>query len=204
MVYEHMNQPDSAILYGRKACEEFDRLPLPPKQSLLYPVLGNAYSDKNNYDSALFYFRTGISFSLKYHFETDAIDNYNGIADVYRAKGNLDSAAWYSKKILTGRPGKSYPIGLLKAANMLANIYESQNNPDSTLKYLRIAISLKDSLFNREKTIAIQNLTYKEQEKQKEIEAARLQLQNKFKLYFLMTGLIILLVVSGILLRHGG
>ena len=51
---------------------------------------------------------------------------------------------------------------LLKAANLLADIYELQKNADSSLKYLRIAINLKDSLFNREKTIAFQNVIFKD------------------------------------------
>ena len=51
---------------------------------------------------------------------------------------------------------------------MLTDIYESQNKPDSALKYFKLTIALKDSLFNREKTIAIQNLAFKEQEKQKD------------------------------------
>ena len=57
-------------------------------------------------------------------------------------------------------------------------------------------------MFNREKTIAIQNLTYKEQEKQKKSEASKIKLQNRFKIYFLLATLITILVIAGILLRN--
>ena len=97
---------------------------------------------------------------------------------------------------------KRYPLGLLKAANMLANIYGSQNKPDSALKYLRIAVAVKDSLFSREKTMAIQNLGFKEQEKQKEIEASELKYQNRLRMYALSGGLIALLIIAGILLKN--
>ena len=200
--FQSMNQPDSALLYARNAYLKIKGTQIPGEISLLFPILGNAFAGKANYDSALFYYTMGIPVAAKYNFGTDLIDNYNGIVKVYKAKGNLDSAEWYSKKILTVKMGRSYPIGLLKAANMLADIYQSKNKPDSTLKYLRIAISLKDSLFNREKTIAIQNLTYKEQEKQKEIEASKIKLQNRFKIYFLLATLITILVITGILLRN--
>ena len=85
---------------------------------------------------------------------------------------------------------------------MLTDIYESKNNPDSSLKYLRIAVDIKDSLFNREKMIAVQNLAFKEQEKQKAIEAATIKLRNQFILYALLAGLTALLIVAGILLRN--
>src|SRR5204863_6346802 len=129
------------------------------------------YAGKANFDSALFLYRNSISISLKYHLELyrlDLIQSYNGIAAVYKATKKFDSAAWYSKKVFSEKIEKSYPIGLLKAANMLADIYESQNKSDSSLKYLRIALNINDSLFSREKTMAIQSIAFKEQEKQKE------------------------------------
>src|SRR5206468_965577 len=112
------------------------------------------------------------------------------------------SAALYSKKVLAEKIEKSYPLGLLKATNMLADIYDAQNKPDSALKYLRIANNIKDSLFSREKTMAIQNLAFKEQEKQKEVEAAKLQSQNQLKMYSLLGGLFTVLVIAALLFRN--
>ena len=63
---------------------------------------------------------------------------------------------------------------------------------DSALKYLKMAIGLKDSLFNREKMIAIQNLTSKDQEKQSEIEAAKIKIaKSNISMYFLIALLVI-------------
>ena len=103
------------------------------------------------------------------------------MAAVFKATGNADSALWYSKIVLAEKTTKSFPTALLKAADLLTTIYELKNKPDSALKYLRIATEIKDNLFNREKAIAIQNLTYKEQEKQKAIAAAELKFQNETK-----------------------
>jgi tetratricopeptide (TPR) repeat protein len=162
-IFEGLRQYDSALLYAKKAYEKANgRF----GNSLLL-ALGNAFSGKANYDSALFYYRISIRVAMERHQEREMIDGYNGIAGVYKVKGSLDSAVWYAKKTLTEKITKTYPAGLLKAANILADIYQSQNKPDSTLKYLRIAIDIKDSLFNREKTIAIKNLSFKEKEKEK-------------------------------------
>lgn len=200
--FHGLNEGDSAILYAKKAYEMIKGIDFPYAKSAICPVLGNAFAGKINYDSALFYYRMGISLSIQSHTETHLIDNYYGIAEVYKATGNLDSALWYSKKILNEKITKSYPAGLLKAANMLADIYESKNNPDSTLKYLKTAIAIKDSLSSRQKTIAVQNLIYKEREKQKEIEAVKLQFQNQLKMYALIGVFLALTITAGIVLRN--
>lgn len=200
--FNSMGQPDSAMLFAKMAHEKIKDIPSVYEKSVMAPVLANAYAGKTNYDSALLYYRRGISFAIERHTQIFLIDNYYGIADLYRAKGNLDSALWYSKKILAEKITKTYPAGLLKAATMLADIYESKNNPDSALRYLKTAIIIKDSLSSRQKTIAVQNLIYKEQEKQKEIEAVRLQFQNQLKMYALIGGLLAFMIVAGIVLRN--
>ena len=200
--FHSMGQPDSAIQFAKMAHEKINDIPSVYVKSVMAPVLANAYAGKGNYDSALLYYRKGISFSIKSHTQIHLIDNYYGIAEVYKAKGNLDSALWYSKKILTEKITKTYPAGLLKAATMLADIYESKNNPDSALKYLKTAIVIKDSLSSRQKTIAVQNLIYKEREKEKELESFKLQFRNQLKLYALIVGLLALAIIAGIVLRN--
>jgi signal transduction histidine kinase len=198
-VYHSLNEPDSALLYAKKA---FIKIKGTPPEGNFAHVLGDAYTGKAEYDSALSYYRIGVSASLKDLSQTDLIDSYNGIAGVYKLKNKPDSSAWYSKKVLSKTIEKRYPVGLLKAANMLADIYDIQKKPDSTLKYLRIALNLKDSLFSREKTMAIQNLAYKEQERQKEVEASELKFKNRLRIYFLLGGVLTLLVLAVILLRN--
>src|SRR5688572_2634450 len=203
MVYHKLNQPDSALLYAKKA---YENLKGSLTEGNIAHILGDAYAGKANYDTALFFYRNGVSASLKSYAQpfsgttstgpADLIDSYNGIAGVYKAMNNFDSAAWYSKKVLAERIEKEYPIGLLKAANMLADIYGSQHKSDSTLKYLMIAVNVKDSLFSREKTMAIQNLAFKEQERQKEIEASELKYRDQLRTYSLLGGLIALLVIA--------
>lgn len=201
-VFHGMDESDSAILYAKKAYHVIKDLESPYTKSVISPVLGNAYAAKANYDSALLYYRMGIPLSIKSNTQILLIDNYYGIARVHKAKGNSDSALWFSKRILAEKITKTYPAGLLKAANLLADIYDSKNEPDSTLKYLKTAIAIKDSLTNRQKTIAVQNLIYKEQEKQKEIEAFKLQFQDRLRMYALIGGLLILMIVGGMALKN--
>jgi signal transduction histidine kinase len=201
-VFDGMKQPDSALLYAKKSYEQIKAWHYEGWYTVIYPVLGNAFAGKGWYDSALFYFRTGIPVAVKNNATADIIDSYNGIAKVYKANGNPDSAIWYANKVFAEKTAIAYPIGLLKAANLLAEMYEFKKNPDSTLKYLRKAVGIKDSLFNREKSIAIQNLIYKEQEKQQAIATSRLKLQNQFWLLFLLAGTTAAVAIGWIVLKN--
>jgi signal transduction histidine kinase len=201
-LFNVMNQPDSALLYAKKSYEGLKSWHYLERAFVIFTTMGDAFSGMHNYDSALFYYKTGMAISLKNNAETDLVDIYTGMAKVFRDKNNPDSALWYAMKVFTAKIGKSYPVGLLKAANMLVSVYESKNKPDSALKYLQITIDIKDSLFNREKTIAVQNLSYKEQEKLKELESSRLQLQARYRMYSFIAALIVFLVIAGILLKN--
>ncbi|HEY4195137.1 MAG TPA: tetratricopeptide repeat protein, partial [Mucilaginibacter sp.] len=195
-VYQRNNQPDSAIIFLKEGYKLFS------DQTFINVELGNSYSKKGEYDSAMHYYRKAVPLALQNHTEVDLIDIYYGIAVVFNKKGNPDSAAWYAKKALAEESGKTYPIGLLRAATVLADLYEKENNPDSAYKYMKTSIGLRDSLFNREKTTAFQNLAFKEQEKQKEIEASKLQFQNQLKLNAVLGILFTVLAITGILFRN--
>ena len=209
-VFIHLHQYDSALLYAKKGYALFKSNPLLNKgdentnygKSYQYRFLGEAFAGKAFYDSSLFYYRLSLPFSEDIHSETNKIDVYNGMAKVYKEKNNADSAIGYAMKVLSDKMIKSYPVGLLKAANTLADIYEFQNKPDSTLKYLRLALTVKDSLFSKENAIAVQNIFFREQEKQNEIAAARSKLQGEYRTYFLIALLIVSLTMGGIILKN--
>ena len=198
LFFHKSNEPDSAMLYAGKAYN----LLKATGEGNICSILGDIYTRRKNYDSALFMYHRGVPIAIKSFTKPDLIDNYNGIADVYLATNKLDSAAWYCKKVLTERIEKSYPPGLLRATNALADMYSMQNKPDSALKYLKIALKIKDSLFSREKTLAVQNLAFKEVEKQKEVEAAKLQSQTRLKMYSLLGGFLVLLIIAGFSIRN--
>lgn len=201
-LFESMGQSDSALWYARMSYQKIKKWNYLHWYTVIYPVLGNAYTGVKDYDSALLYFHAGIDVCMENDNATDLIDIYNGMAKAFSATGKMDSAAFYAKKAFTQKTAILYPNGRLKAASLLTEVYQSKNEPESTLKYLRIATAIKDSLFNRENTIAIQNLVFKEREKQKELDAAKLKLQTRYRLYFLGTGFITLLVIAIILFRN--
>ncbi len=64
---------------------------------------------------------------------------------------------------------------------MLSSIYKSENNKDSTIKYLELNVALKDSLFSREKQRQFQNISFSEQQRAQEMEAAQQIYRNRIR-----------------------
>ena len=205
----NLRKYDSALVYAKRGYELLKQNPLLNKgdydskysECLSFRFLGEAYAGKADYDSALFYYRLTLPFYENSALASFKIDVYIDMATAYKGKNRLDSATLYAKKALAEKMIKAYPVGFLKSASTLADIYELQKRPDSTLKYLRIAFSIKDSLFNRGKTVAVQNIILKEDEKKRAVKDAETTLQNRYRTYSVIALLLISIVIAGIIIR---
>ena len=144
--------------------------------------MGSAYAKKGGYRIALDYYQQAVPLAIKNNVPIDLLDVYNGMAAVYKSIGKADSAIYYAHKSVQQEWAKSYPLGVLQGAGILANLYQAEKKTDSALKYLNLTLSLKDSLFNQEKTRAIQNLAFTEQLRQQEAFAQQSQYQNKLRM----------------------
>ena len=96
-VFVAMHQYDSALIYARKSYELFRESPSFNKdngddkrfKSTVFTGLGDAFSGKAYYDSALFYYRMSLPFSGEIHMDPNKVDAYNGIAEVYKERHNF-------------------------------------------------------------------------------------------------------------------
>ena len=120
-----------------------------------------------------------------------------GVACVERLRNPIQAA----RLVLDDTLSRSYPAGRLKALNVTAGIYETGKVPDSALKYLRMASVIKDSLFNRDKMVAIQMLTNEEQEREKQIDSDNMRLSNRYGILLLLAGFIAISLAALVVLR---
>jgi two-component system, NarL family, sensor histidine kinase UhpB len=209
-VFIQLHEYDSALYYAKKGLSLFkasvyyasNDWNMRWSQSCAYTTLGEAFQGKNIYDSALYYYRLSIPVSETLNMRINKIIAYNGMASVFNQQHNFDSAKLYAQKVLFETSSVMSPSEKQKAADLLAAMYEQQHNADSSLKYLHIAIQIKDSLYNHEKMMAFQNVLFKQNEKEHAIETATTALQNRYRLYFIIAGLMVVFVVSFILIRN--
>src|SRR4029078_12239457 len=102
----------------------------------------------------------------------------NGMALAFKKMGETDSAIFYAKQGLKLGQMLSYRNRILAASSLLAELY-AEKDPKEAVKYYQIASAAKDSLYGVQKVLKLQSATMKEQERQTEIEGAKLAYRNK-------------------------
>ncbi len=193
-----LNRLDSALYYAKRAITFYHNTGW---AGVLLP-LASIYFQLGRYDSALHYYRGLVVPSMALDVTIDVVDAYLGIAKVYQKFQNVDSSIFYASKVLREFPLLSYIKGRLAAADLLAENYQSKKNSDSTLKYLRLSIVYKDSLYSEERIKTLQNIAFSEKLRQQELEHEKKQYQNNIKTYVLLGGLLAALFIASLLYRN--
>ena len=199
IAYEQLNRLDSALYYEQLASSKIFRYPTVPP--LYFRVLGNIQAKSGNNKLALEYYQQGIQAAIKFNNYRDAAPLYISIASFYRKINKQDSAIYYAKQGLAYGQMLAYKNRIMDAANLLAELYEQKDIKES-FRYYKMAAAAKDSMYSAEKIQALQTITFDEQERQREIEAAKTAYQNKVWQYVLVVGLGIFLIIALILYRN--
>jgi len=194
---------DSAIFYTKKSYQIDLKL---ANGEWIYPpiVLGKAYSTLNEFDSAFHFYRLGLANIFESTPRNDVADNYIGIAEVFEKQQLYDSCIFYAKKGLEICENISYQKGIYDASGLLAAVYE-KINPVESIKYYKLNKSTNDSLYSKDKERQVQSFTFAEQlqqqELQQKLEQTEFVYKNRLKIYILLAGLLLLIVVAGGLWR---
>ena len=201
-IYDKSDQIDSAFIYLNKASQLDSVVNGKLTNGFIQYALGNIYNKKENYPLAIEYYRKSIDLAISSNIRKDLMDSWNGIIKTFLKSGQVDSAIFYSSQVLLEGRTTAYPFGSLEASSVLSDIYRSQNMLDSSAKYNGIAVSIKDSIFNKERITQFQNLSFSEDLRKQEIDAAQSEYVNKVKIYILSGGLAILVLMAVMLLRN--
>jgi two-component system NtrC family sensor kinase len=197
--YQQMNNADSALFYDQKAYEQVGYIE--DLASEVYRILGDIQAMKGNKNTALSYYNQGIKVGLGINDFRTISFIYANMAALYKKINKPDSAIFFAGKGLKYGQINSYKNGILLSANLLAELYDS-SNPELSLRYFKIAIAAKDSLYGAGNIQTIQSLIARENERRKEVETANIAYKNKLKQYGLLTGLSVIFVISIILYRN--
>ncbi|MFO7744599.1 MAG: tetratricopeptide repeat protein [Psychroflexus sp.] len=110
---------------------------------------------------------------------------YNGLGEVYLKENQLDSASYLAQKAYLISKETNVLPEESNAAELLYKIYKSDTKPKEALEYLEIYTTLKDSLFNDEKSKALgkleAELDFKNLKEQLELEKQNQKLANEVK-----------------------
>jgi two-component system, NtrC family, sensor kinase len=194
-----LNALDSAIFYEQKSIETFAKYNY--EEPLVYQVLGDIKMKSGNLAEALSYYQRSLALSLNKNEPRALSFAFNKIASFYKEINKPDSAIYYASKGLEESKKINQKRTILDASALLSQLYEAKDARVS-LEYLKMADAYKDSIFGAGNIEAVQALITRQEERQKEIKAARTEYRNQLKEYGLIAGVLVLLVIAFFLYRN--
>jgi two-component system, NtrC family, sensor kinase len=197
IVYAALRHPDSALWYGQRG---FD-LGLHPNQykkyfALAIGALGNIYLSMGNFKLANKYFRDAINESLLYNNVYFQVRNYNNLATLFDKTNQADSCIFYASTSLRLCLKHHFVDFAYEASRLLSKTYESAGKPDSTLKYIKIMLVAKDSVFSQSKGQQFRQVKFDDVMHQQDIEKAKERYQYKVRSIILLTALCVFLLLT--------
>lgn len=172
--YEKKQQFDSALVYLQKAYTY--GMTTNSKYWLSAPLrgLGTVHSDMGSNELASSYFRQSIANCQEYNNPAGLMGAYLGLAKLYDKTLNIDSALHYSHLALSIAQKIQYRQAFIDIGKLLSKLYENKDDK-AALQYHKMAMSANDSIYNAASLAQIQGMTFTEQERQREINEAKLK-----------------------------
>ncbi len=170
--YYQQNILDSALLYYNRSNEAAMSTNSKFQLSGSLTGLGDVHAALGNFDLALSFFRKSISNSLEINNTQNLCFTYFHLSKVFTKMGVRDSAIYYAKQALLIAQDKQFRKILADAAKQLSQLYENINDKEA-LRYYKLSMDVKDSIFNASSTAQIQAMTFNEQERQREINETK-------------------------------
>ncbi len=205
MVYLNANKLDSALIYLQRSYEFSLKTKNGAKSSIaILRCLGSVHSKMGNEQLAKSYFSMSLKELGKQKSNRYLSDTYTALAEHFQRFNQNDSCLFYAKKAIAVVKNTKFFYLSNKSALLLTNIYE-KTNCDSTLKYSKIYKIANDSLFNSKTNQQVQLMTFEEDLRQQEIAQEKLKQveQNKQNLQyiFIAIGILTLLILFLLLSR---
>jgi len=199
-VYFDIGNIDSASYYNNKAYATAIGTNNVKNIAYLIRNFGTVAVAKGDYKKAIDYFRKSI---IVLHVKTNHYllsEDNRKLADAYLHLKQTDSALYFAKGAYDEGKLDKDPEMIMKAADMLASIYSSTGDYKNAWLYQQEKIVNGDSLFSREKSLQVQNLTFNEdQRRQKEMEVRNAE-EARMRFYLLLGVLGVFVLIAAILL----
>jgi two-component system, NtrC family, sensor kinase len=206
-----LKKPDSALFYAQKMKAVHLNETWAGFLIIGNLLLADIYSARGNIDSAFAYYRETIPIAVANKSLQPTANLQTGIARLFQKTGQYDSALLYARQALffyqTNKAevqawGENNDSYIAEISPLLAELYKATGHLDSAYKYLRLSVTIKDSLYNTDKVRQFQTLGFNEavrrQQSEQQIKDEKQQYETRIKMYGLtgiITGFVVLAFV---------
>jgi signal transduction histidine kinase len=203
--YSSVNKTDSALIFLNKAKEM--TLRIGPRKYLGYILLhlGNIAAKEGDIPKQKFYYYQSVYSALEQKNQVTLTWVYLKLTDLYLNENQKDSSLYFAKKAFQAFNGLGiYSGGTANLGVVYQKLYDSYKlggQQDSAFKYAGLALVAKDEVdkIKIENLAQFQKLSLKEQLRLQDLEKEKTLYQNRVRIYALLAGLAVFLIVAMIL-----
>ena len=206
--YLKLNKLDTALDYSKKAASLAEESGFKYYHGWTLGTLADIYLKKDEEGLARQYYYTGIQNSKEQKNIGSLIWNYDKITRYYLLKNEVDSSLYYAKRefesVKSLGATSNVKTYLADAYENLYAAYQLKNQFDSAYKYQGLTVLTKETVHKDEiKNLAeFQKIIFGEQLRLQNLEKEKTLYQNKVRIYALLAGLGVFLLVALILYRN--
>jgi signal transduction histidine kinase len=201
-IYLNLKKIDSALMSIQRSYEQVMQSGYKRYLGSVLLNMGRTYAARGNISLANEYYRKSLVASTEQGYFRGIVASNLLLADYYTGIGKNDSAFLYAKDGLSAALYTNSPDLLLRSYTRLSRYYQSTGNNDSTVKYQALIIKTNDSLFNAKQAQQFQNIDFDEQQRHQQIEIAKKEFRDKWRMYSLLAGLFVFLFIAILLWRN--
>jgi len=202
--YFNNNQPDSAFNYFQKALAYYKDSPYQTQSGEIFSLFSQYYMQEHKIDSALFYLKKALEISI----EDNKLASMSGVqislGQLFKETGQLDSALFFTSKAIETAKSINGFVQIGNANVQLASIYRLQDKNLLAYNHLESGKTLLDSINDAYITrlVQFQNIDFEQKIRLHELEKEKEQIENSIRMYALLAGLGIFLLVALLLYRN--
>ena len=201
--YLNLKKRDSALFSLEKAYNDAMQIGYKRYLGSILLNMGRIYASQGNKQLEVEYYKQAVAASAyQNYYPRGVIAGNLLLADFYKQSGHKDSSFQYIKDALLLAQDLNAPELLKRSYTALVDYYKTINNNDSAVKYQSLIIEINDNIFNVKQTQQFQNIDFNEQQRLSDIEAAKEAERVKFRMYALISGLVIFLFIGIMLYRN--
>lgn len=179
-----LNQPKKAEKSELEAIQILDKADFKDGvffRSGIYTDLARVYVALKNDKMAESYCLKASELNEQYKMQQISAATNNVYADFLYKKGETKKAISIAKKGFEAAVETHDKFSAITLAGILQKSYDQKKNTDSAYHYSKMVIAYKDSAFNSQKMLEIQNLTFKRQNEEREAEIKKEKLEEERK-----------------------
>lgn len=213
LCYLRMRKLDSAEYYFLEALEDFEKVENKKHIVKTAIPLADVYIFKEELEKAEYYLTKALTLEGAFVTAKQKLNNQNTLGNLYHKLGKYEQSIAIHKQVLAVAQEKKMLDMELIALKSISESYHKLGNDDKAYEFLRNALPLQDSVVNKDRDQAIEDLEikyatqYESEKKEQEnlllsqkLDIQTLKATNREQLIYGILGLLFLVIIIFVLI----